>query len=94
MSAPPSAAATAFAAAFVLATVVLVAVSGDIQARLMDVYQPMKMAAAEALYNTTERRQLLAAHHRQPERQAGVPDPGPHLLSLIAELTWNGQVRA
>ena len=29
------------------------AVSGDIQARLMDSQQPMKMAAAEALYNTS-----------------------------------------
>jgi cytochrome bd-type quinol oxidase subunit 1 len=29
------------------------AVTGDVQARLMDSQQPMKMAAAEALYNTS-----------------------------------------
>src|SRR5579875_658472 len=42
------------AAAFSLVSTLLVAVSGDLQARLMDVYQPMKMAAAEALYRTAK----------------------------------------
>src|SRR5690606_31750235 len=32
----------------------LVAVTGDIQARVMTEQQPMKMAAAEAMYNTSE----------------------------------------
>ena len=35
-----------------LTCTVLVMVTGDIQARLMDTQQPMKMAAAEAVYRT------------------------------------------
>jgi cytochrome d ubiquinol oxidase subunit I len=38
----------------VLAAGIATAVTGDIQARLMDSQQPMKMAAAEALYNTSD----------------------------------------
>ena len=53
------------------------AVTGDLQARLMDSQQPMKMAAAEALYNTVLARLLLAVHRRLAERQqAGVERPG------------------
>jgi hypothetical protein len=40
------------AAGVALACTVLVLVTGDIQARLMDIQQPMKMAAAEAVYRT------------------------------------------
>lgn len=40
--------ATAFATVCLLATIT----TGDLRARLMDEQQPMKMAAAEALYNT------------------------------------------
>ena len=40
------------AAGVVLVCTVLVMVTGDLQARLMDTQQPMKMAAAEAVYRT------------------------------------------
>ena len=57
--------------AVTLAAGIATAVTGDIQARLMDSQQPMKMAAAEALYNTSDSRVLLAVHHRLAERQQG-----------------------
>ena len=62
------------------------AVTGDIQARLMDSQQPMKMAAAEALYNTSAVGLVLAVHHRHAERQPGAVVRVPYLLSLIATL--------
>jgi cytochrome d ubiquinol oxidase subunit I len=82
-----------FAAAFTLVTVVLTAVAGDAQARLMDSQQPMKMASAEALYQTRDGASfsLLTVGNLsgKPVFQIRVP----HLLSLIADLSWNGQVR-
>jgi len=84
--------ATAFAAALVLVTVVLTAIVGDFQARLMDVQEPMKMAAAEALYNTQNGASFslltIGNLSGQPIFQIRVP----HLLSLIADLSWNGPV--
>ena len=84
--------ATAFAAALVLVTVVLTAIAGDFQARLLDVQQPMKMAAAEALYNTQNGASFslltIGNLSGQPVFQIRVP----HLLSLIADMSWNGQV--
>jgi len=75
-----------------LVAVVLSAVSGDLQARLMDVQQPMKMAAAEALYNTQNGASFslltIGNLSGQPIFQIRVP----HLLSLIADLDWNGTV--
>ncbi len=41
-----------------------VVVTGDLQARLMTEQQPMKMAAAEALYDTVAPGVVLAVHHR------------------------------
>jgi cytochrome d ubiquinol oxidase subunit I len=85
--------ATRMASVFTLAVTVLVAISGDLQARLMDVYQPMKMAAAEALYNTQSGASFslitIGNLKGQPVFQIRVP----HLLSLIADLSWNGQVK-
>ena len=84
--------AAGFTCAVVLVAVILVAVSGDIQARLMDIQQPMKMAAAEALYNTQNGASFslltIGNLSGQPVFQIRVP----HLLSLIADLSWNGQV--
>jgi cytochrome d ubiquinol oxidase subunit I len=84
--------ATRMAAGFVLVAVLLTAVAGDLQARLMDTQQPMKMAAAEALYNTEDGASfsLLTIGNLagQPVFQIRVP----HLLSLIADLSWNGRV--
>jgi cytochrome bd ubiquinol oxidase subunit I len=75
-----------------LVCVVLVIVTGDLQARLMDTQQPMKMASAEAVYQTQHGASfsLLTVGNLsgQPIFQIRIP----HLLSLIATLSWNGQV--
>ncbi|MDA8343252.1 MAG: cytochrome ubiquinol oxidase subunit I [Actinomycetota bacterium] len=82
-----------FAAGFTLTAVVLTAVAGDVQARLMDSQQPMKMASAEALYDTTNGASFslltIGDLSDKPVFQIRVP----HLLSLIADLSWNGQVQ-
>jgi cytochrome bd ubiquinol oxidase subunit I len=84
--------AATFAAGFSLACVLAVLVTGDFQARLMDEQQPMKMAAAEALYNTSSGASFslltVGDLSGQPVFQVRVP----HLLSLIADLSWNGKV--
>jgi cytochrome bd ubiquinol oxidase subunit I len=80
------------AAGFALVCVVLVIVTGDIQARLMDDQQPMKMAAAEAVYRTQYGASFslltIGSLSGQPIFQIRIP----HLLSLIATLSWNGKV--
>jgi cytochrome d ubiquinol oxidase subunit I len=67
-------------------------VTGDIQARLMDTQQPMKMAAAEAVYRTQNGASFslltIGNLSGQPIFQIRIP----HLLSLIATLSWNGRV--
>ena len=79
-------------AAVALVCVVLVIVTGDIQARLMDTQQPMKMAAAEAVYQTRSGASFslitIGNLSGQPIFQIRIP----HLLSLIATLSWNGRV--
>jgi cytochrome d ubiquinol oxidase subunit I len=80
------------AAGFGLVCTFLTIVTGDIQARLMDTQQPMKMAAAEAVYRTQKGASFslltIGNLSGQPVFQIRVP----HLLSLIATLSWNGQV--
>ncbi len=75
-----------------LVCTVLVMVTGDIQARLMDTQQPMKMAAAEAVYRTQNGASFslltIGNLSGQPIFQIRIP----HLLSLIATLSWNGRV--
>ncbi len=82
-----------FSAAFTFVTTAGVAIAGDIQARLMDTYQPMKMAAAEALYNTARGASFslitIGNLKQKPVFQIRVP----HLLSLIATLSWDGTVK-
>jgi len=82
-----------FAAAFTLAAVILTAVAGDAQARLMDSQQPMKMASAEALYKTTDGASFslltIGNLSGKPEFQIRVP----HVLSMMSTLSWNGQVQ-
>jgi cytochrome bd ubiquinol oxidase subunit I len=79
-------------AAVALVCVVLVIVTGDLQARLMDTQQPMKMAAAEAVYRTQSGASFslitIGNLSGQPIFQIRIP----HLLSLIATLSWNGKV--
>jgi len=70
------------------------AVTGDLQARLMDSQQPMKMAAAEALYNTSSSASfsLFTVGTLNGDSQlwgVRVPD----LLSLIATLDPHGTVQ-
>ncbi|HEX4255720.1 MAG TPA: cytochrome ubiquinol oxidase subunit I [Streptosporangiaceae bacterium] len=75
-----------------LAGVVATMVAGDWQARLMDDQQPMKMAAAEAVYRTQHGASFslltIGNLSGQPIFQIRIP----HLLSLIATLSWNGKV--
>ncbi len=79
-------------AIFGLVMVLLTMIVGDLQARLMDSEQPMKMAAAEALQNTQKGASFslftIGNLSGQPIFQIRVP----HLLSLIATLSWNGKV--
>jgi cytochrome d ubiquinol oxidase subunit I len=81
-----------FGSAFTLVSVVVTIVSGDIQARLMDSQQPMKMASAEAVYKTQNGASFslltIGNLSGKPIFQIRVP----HLLSLIATLSWNGRV--
>jgi cytochrome d ubiquinol oxidase subunit I len=85
--------ATKFASFFTLAATVITALAGDAQARLMDVYQPMKMAAAEALYTTKSGASFSLLTFGNLKGQATFQIRVPHLLSLIADLSWNGQVK-
>jgi cytochrome bd ubiquinol oxidase subunit I len=79
-------------AVFAFAVSILVIVSGDSQARLFESQQPMKMAAAEALYHTQAGASfsLLTIGNLSgiPIFQIRVP----HLLSLIGKLSWNGKI--
>ena len=62
----------------------------------MDTQQPMKMAAAEALYNTTKGASFSLVRRRPvraPPAEARPDIRIPHLLSLIATLSWNGTVK-
>jgi cytochrome d ubiquinol oxidase subunit I len=81
--------AAGFAVVCLLATII----TGDMQARLMDEQQPMKMAAAEALYNTKSGASFslltIGNLSGQPIFQVRVP----HLLSLIADLSYDGRVQ-
>jgi len=69
-------------------------VTGDVQARLMDSQQPMKMAAAEALYNTDSGASFSlftvgSLNGNQEVWSVRVP----YLLSLIATLDPHGTVQ-
>jgi cytochrome bd ubiquinol oxidase subunit I len=65
---------------------------GDSQAKQMEQQQPMKMAAAEALYNTTNGASFslltIGDLSGNPVFQVRVP----HILSVLATNTWNGKV--
>ena len=66
---------------------------GDSQAKQMEQQQPMKMAAAEALYNTTDGASFslltIGDLSGNPVFQVRVP----HILSVLATNTWNGKVQ-
>jgi len=66
---------------------------GDNQAKEMEVQQPMKMAAAEALYHTKNGASFslitIGDLDDKPIFQIRVP----HILSVLATNTWNGKVQ-
>jgi cytochrome d ubiquinol oxidase subunit I len=69
-------------------------VTGDIQARLMDSQQPMKMAAAEALYNTEAPASFSLFTVGALNGSSEVWSVRvPYLLSLIAALNPHGTVQ-
>jgi cytochrome d ubiquinol oxidase subunit I len=63
---------------------------------LMDKQQPMKMAAAEALYKTTKGASLsifaVAPFEHFPKR-LNTDIRIPHVLSLLSTASWNGEVK-
>jgi cytochrome bd ubiquinol oxidase subunit I len=77
-----------------LAAAIATAVTGDIQARLMDSQQPMKMAAAEALYNTESPASfsLFTIGSLNGSKELWSVRV-PYLLSLIATLNPHGTVQ-
>ena len=71
-----------------------VVITGDLQARLMTEQQPMKMAAAEALYDTTAPASFSRVHHRlarRDDRRSGASGV-PGVLSFMATGSFDGKV--
>jgi cytochrome d ubiquinol oxidase subunit I len=87
--------ATSAQLAMVIGSIAIVATMffGDNQARLMEKQQPMKMAAAEAIYNTQNGASfsLLTVGNLSgtPIFQIRLP----HMLSVLADNTWDGSVQ-
>ena len=83
-----------FGAWVMLVAGVGVAITGDLQGKIMTEVQPMKMAAAEALYDTEAPASFSIL-------TIGTPDGTsekfsikvPHLLSFLATGTWDGEVQ-
>jgi cytochrome d ubiquinol oxidase subunit I len=72
---------------------IAVAFSGHLQAQLMTTQQPMKMAAAEALWQTQSGAGFsLFAIGDVADGRNHVNVTLPHMLSVLATNTWNGQV--
>jgi cytochrome bd ubiquinol oxidase subunit I len=77
-----------------LAAGIATAVTGDVQARIMESQQPMKMAAAEALYNTSDDASFsLFTIGSLNGNQELWSIRVPYLLSLIATLNPHGTVQ-
>ncbi len=73
---------------------VLIAFSGHIQAQVMTQVQPMKMAATEALYKTENGAEFSIFAIGTPDGKHLLFNlTAPHLLSVLATNTWNGQVQ-
>ena len=85
--------ATRFGAVFALVASLGVVVTGDIQGKIMTEVQPMKMAAAEGLYETTSSAPfsvLSIGTLDGSEATRIIEIPG--LLSFLATGTWDGTV--
>jgi cytochrome d ubiquinol oxidase subunit I len=69
---------------------------GHTQGMLMEEQQPMKMAAAEALYKTTKGASLsifaVGPFEHFPQR-LNTDIRIPHLLSILGNASWNGEVK-
>ncbi len=79
-----------------LAAAVLTGAFGHTQGMLMEEQQPMKMAAAEALYKTTKGASLsifaVGPFEHFPKR-LNTDIRIPHLLSILGTASWNGEVK-
>ncbi|MGE5227059.1 MAG: cytochrome ubiquinol oxidase subunit I, partial [Planctomycetaceae bacterium] len=70
-----------------------VAFTGHLQAQVMTKQQPMKMAAAESLFETQDGAEFsIFAIGDLSENAPGLNITVPHLLSVLADNTWNGRV--
>lgn len=77
----------------VLVSFVLVGVSGDYTARVMTTQQPMKMAAAEALYETRSEAPFSLFTIGTPDGSRSVFQIGvPRMLSFMSTGNFNGTV--
>ncbi|NUR99354.1 MAG: cytochrome ubiquinol oxidase subunit I [Kribbellaceae bacterium] len=78
----------------VLIAAAAVLVTGDIQGKIMTETQPMKMAAAEALYETSQPASfsLLTIGSLDGQREVWSLTV-PHGLSFLATGSWNGKVQ-
>jgi len=78
-----------------LATAVFTILIGHTQAQLMTKQQPMKMAGAEALYTTQNGANFslfdIGPWQKYPSKSL-VSIHLPHLLSVLADNSWNGRV--
>ncbi|MFT4008741.1 MAG: cytochrome ubiquinol oxidase subunit I [Nocardioidaceae bacterium] len=71
-----------------------VAISGDFQGKVMTEVQPMKMAAAEALYETEAPASFSILTLGTPDgKTEKFAIKVPRLLSFLATGTWDGEVR-
>ncbi len=79
----------------ILVAAVLTGAFGHTQGMLMEEQQPMKMAAAEALYKTTKGASLsifaVGPFEHFPKR-LNTDIRIPHLLSILGTFSWNGTV--
>jgi cytochrome bd ubiquinol oxidase subunit I len=81
-------------AVIVLISGVGVAVSGDVQGKIMTEVQPMKMAAAEALYEDEAPAAFSILTIGSLDGSEEVFSiKVPHLLSFLATGTWDGEVK-
>jgi cytochrome d ubiquinol oxidase subunit I len=81
------------ALAITLVSAVVVAFTGHFQAQLMTEQQPMKMAAAEALWETESGAAFSLFAIGDEQAGENVIDISlPHMLSVLATNTWDGTV--